>query len=864
MSGENEAAVMKTIGRCGASTTVLGVLFLLVGAIRAAESTPITFTCPAAMRKPAPEAESGTGVEDWRLPELVLIVRTIGEPRGIHEDERDYEVKRVLYGSYSKDKIRLYDSSVYWYRYPPSSWELGDEFLVAIAPSLYKERTKYTALYHFPPSQERAEIALCRARLDYAALSSSCVFIGKEVSLGWNNDKNDSERSRIAYWWRSTVEVTRVVSGEPLKPGELIRVGEGRAGLISNFHHRPHPQPRIYFVSPGKSDDAKPVYEALTHQPVDQESKVLEALRHHDDYPVVEVKESVVTKKEVPTNGDPFGPTVVEVKEEVTTRSREIIFRGTNAEAIELLDAQSQGALMLVYRTLMHRRKTSKADVVAAIENNMYRLERLVNSKDDVFLRQERLIDLLADMEREDGGNDIERLTEKYIGHLENGATDTTDGVKVSRGPSDPKRRFGYRDNDTLRWLLQKQDLDKCFSKYSERLLALRKNTGSLWRVSVESALTYLNVDDTLELRAALATMKDVRPVHVPGDTKGEESYPISTDANDRPEVFFAPDGKRLRAVKRTGNVDGYRVCDWDLATTKMVRQFDLPKNLKIAGIREPDGRFAICYEDNQEGGTGGKKQDQVMKVFDFDKGKAIIDAAVPPCDKILWINDHEAFAILRSSEHGKVDRLYRFDYQNGTVSQQTIPWGNRSDCLGECQLAEDGRLLFLPGSEPIHGRIWAVAAVYDPATKTFENRGVGKHEYGGFPVHKSCLVPGGKYFCLFDPEFFIVDRQTFKVIATISLSRTQLLSHSFSTDGRYVALFTGTWNGPIRPGIVRIHEVQTGRTIVAFSTPTPWRKVKFSPDGRQLAVVNSDGTTEVWPLADLTGSRSLPGSKQP
>jgi hypothetical protein len=76
-----------------------------------------------------------------------------------------------------------------------------------------------------------------------------------------------------------------------------------------------------------------------------------------------------------------------------------------------------------------------------------------------------------------------------------------------------------------------------------------------------------------------------------------------------------------------------------------------------------------------------------------------------------------------------------------------------------------------------------SVAAVYDPATKILENRGTLKD--GMFPVHNSCLVPGGKYFCLFDPEFYVVDRQTFKVISTISLLRTEICSHCFSNDGR-------------------------------------------------------------------------------
>jgi hypothetical protein len=369
--------------------TVLAILPLFAGVMRAAESTPVKITCPGAICAPAPEAPSGPGVEDRRLPELVLVVRGIGKRRAIHESERDYEVKRVLYGSYSKKKIRLYDFSAYWYEYQYSSSTGDDDFLVAVAPSLHKEQTEYSALYHFPLSQERAEIVLCRARLDYAALSSTCIFIGKEVSLGWDDHENSGTAGARNYSWPSTVEVVRVISGEPLKAGERIPVGQNGAVRFSNLHQRAHPQPQIYFVSRDKGDGAKPVHEVLTHQPVDQEAKVLAALKHRDDYPVVTIKEDGVAMK-----------------------TREITFLGTNAEAIDLLDAQNEGAVMLGYRALMLRRKTSRAHVIAAIENTP-RLELPGNARGDVPVRKKRLIELLADMDREDGRRPAAREDEK-------------------------------------------------------------------------------------------------------------------------------------------------------------------------------------------------------------------------------------------------------------------------------------------------------------------------------------------------------------------------------------------------------------------------------------------------------------------
>ena len=304
---------------------------------------------------------------------------------------------------------------------------------------------------------------------------------------------------------------------------------------------------------------------------------MLAALKHRDDYPVVDVRENSALRK-----------------------TREITFRGTTAEAIELLDAQHEGAVMLMYRTLMHRRKTARADVVAAIEKNMFRLKPPAKAEGDVVVQQERLIDVLADMEREDGGNDIQRLTEKYVAYLERGPTDT--GATGTAPPSHVRGRESdaYCWNETLCWLLRKQDEKHCFNKYAERLLNLRKKAVGHWKSVVEGTITELNVDDTLELRAARALMKGVRPVRIHTGPRDKEA-PLGTT------VYLSSDGKRLRTVETDPQGIGLRVRDWDLATTKMVRQFEFPKNLKIAGVREPDGRFADLLRRRQKRREEGK-----------------------------------------------------------------------------------------------------------------------------------------------------------------------------------------------------------------------------------------------------------------
>ena len=86
---------------------------------------------------------------------------------------------------------------------------------------------------------------------------------------------------------------------------------------------------------------------------------------------------------------------------------------------------------------------------------------------------------------------------------------------------------------------------------------------------------------------------------------------------------------------------------------------------------------------------------------------------------------------------------------------------------------------------------------------------------------------------------------------------KTNICDHSFSNDGRYLALFTSPENDQTTPATVRVHEVQTGKMVLAFAASTPWGRIKFLPGDYRLAVVYSDGNIEVWPLPNLGEKRA-------
>lgn len=1112
----------------------LMALVALFDSTQAADDAPaepeIKVICPGLDRPPQPESPCGPGIDDWRPPELVVIAKEIKEearpagntpfrPSG-RKSKNVYEVKKALYGSYLGKTIQLKPSlglREYWHEEP------GD-FVAAVVPGFYEEQSKYVACYRLPASEERAEAALCQARLDYAALSSACIFIGKQMSLNWKK-----EDEKYLPTWRSTVKVVRVIHGMPLKVGENMRVTERGIANITNYHRRAFLRLRIYFVSPSnRVTGPKAVYKVYTHLPIDQEPKIREALQHRNQCVVFEKEEHGRKLK-----------------------FREVVFHGTNAEAIDLLDAMHDGAVSLFYRTLMHRRKSARPQVVAAIEKEMFRMEPSTKNKLAGFRRLKRLVDLLGDMEREDGGGDIEKLIEKYFSHIERGAPEPPESPPTGYWGSE------YRRTDVNRsftWLLMELGESESRKNYGERLLALRAKAVGRWKREVQVALDALKVEDWRELTAAMAPMKDVRPVrsrsglrhkesgriklvrfshdgkllatagsvdeirlwntedwslaavnetdctiaalrfspddrflyvagggpglevHARFDTrtgkldkayrghrKGICSMELSPDGKTMVTLghyedvmyfwdtesgdilrtihlspynyrfFLSPDGKailrpaskkvdssakrqkwllepfrgdgsaevllpnglnpwgwdftsggltyfayrvkedndflseehgrvvwgqwndgvfkklgekdvpvprpsrvavspdgKLLAIAGAGNevwflslpqlmvlgkvahpchkqyspiagslafspdgkllavgmeqptpglfrtdtferllpydghagkvsaifftADGKRlrsygndnlICDWDMETMRMLRRIKLPAGYRTLSIREPDGRYAICYHSGSDKpGSGDPFSDDESQntiiVFDAESGKIIAKLALPD-GHVQWIDDHQAVVVGQR-------QLCRFDYRKGKVLE-TIKLDDKWRGLGE--LTEDGRSLF---DLRVNRRAAVVApTILDIATGKITSRKPENPER--VRVGTSGLVPGGKYFYLADPNVYIYDRRTLKQVSKKVLERIDILSLSFLGDGRRYALVSGgriyieDLFKPKTQSIIRIHDTLSGKTLLAFPASSRWARVKFSPDGKRLAVVNDDDTIEVWTL---------------
>ncbi len=584
--------------------------------------TPIKTVLPALRMTVRPEDPSGPGVDDYRIPELVLVVKKKDEVKrqpGKHpRDEIDEtplcDVKRVLYGSYAEKTIRFQwpGERVFWY------WG-NEEFVVALIPAYYREQRDYMALYGVPVADEAAETALSQARLDFAALASDCIFVGKEVSIGRAKGEEDHDS-----WNKSSVEIVRVIHGPAMQPGTKIRTVDEGLTHISNYERRAMPQPRIYFVLRGeRNDKSDATYHVVTHLAVDQEAKVIDALKH----------------------GGQCVPCRQEESEE-HVKCREVIFPAPTP-AIELIGAENDAAVSLFYRTLVYRRKTSRPLVVAAIEREMLRATPARSTDEREFRGLKRLIDVLGDMQREDGGKDLRVLIEACLKRIEQGLPEPPEP-----GPARHWNwEYGRTDmNRSLVWLLMQFGEKPAQQQFGERLTSLRAKVQGRWKDEIQVAMNAIKLEDTQEVAAAMQRMRDVRPVRSQSGLRLKQSDAIC-------HVRFSHNGKLLATGGREGEIRLWNTADWSLAAA-------IEQECSIDSLRfSPDDRFLYAA-----GGGGGL---ELHARFDTRTGKQ---------DK-AYRGHHKGIAAMELSADGGTmvtssfyeNVMYFWDTESGRILR-TIP----------------------------------------------------------------------------------------------------------------------------------------------------------------------------------------------
>jgi WD40 repeat protein len=323
----------------------------------------------------------------------------------------------------------------------------------------------------------------------------------------------------------------------------------------------------------------------------------------------------------------------------------------------------------------------------------------------------------------------------------------------------------------------------------------------------------------------------------------GEEVLPFEGHGSYVIDLRFSADGRTLRSVGRDGTV-----CTWSTGDMKMLRRISIPADHWVASIRPSDGRYALCVIRDAP--------NTASKVVDLETGALL--CAVPLgtnwheyMTRLFWLSDSEAL----STGDG---RWRRFNYRTGRILDDgTIDIDKNNSLWNGCgESTEDGSRLLFAHDGGKRTPPWVAEETVLPGLALRE---LGKVDTKGNPEGPFGLVPGGRYFHIGTQIF---DRRSLKPVAAKEFARRRLGAVTFNADGsRYVAVVdkerdwsVGSYRFPIsekKPGLLRVQESLTGRTLLAIPYLNHIEFSALSPDGRSLAVAQSDGTIQVWPVPD-------------
>jgi WD40 repeat protein len=702
---------------------------------------------------------------DVRDPELVVVVHPVKigkDTRGL--DKYRFEIQKVLYGSYPDKTIELNDF------YPNSETNI-----VAAVQSVYSDMPGFNVSYSLPGSDLKAEMALCQARLDYVTLAAHSIFTGTEVSL----DKN----------FLSTVAVVRSIYGTDIKPGGSVQVKPMFSRMIGTTMLL-NREERIYFVTritEGQKEGK--YYELITRLPLECEKEVKAALLRRDQYPV---REGIVDGKK--------------------TRYREITFRGTNAEAIDLLGASGKGAATLGFQTLLYRRAEARPSVIAAIEKDML---EFAPQQSKQFSRLHQLIALLGAMCREDKNYDnLTQLVDKSISYIK-GNPDPLPKYRSAGLDSQtgwPETEESRTDiNRSFTWLLLALGEERAGEMYGDQLLALRDQANGIWKQEIQVALDAVRVEETTELGAAMARMKGIKPAISSTGFMHAGSFSI-------PVVAFSPDGKILATAG-----DG-EVRLWNIEDSTLVSVIKQEGSLSALAF-SPDGNhiYVAGCANGQIQLRFDTKTRQIDKIYEGHH-KGITTMTISPDGKTMVTSSYgENLMLFWDTESGKIIRTITLPQPQ---SQFTLAPGGQ----GIIRQSSDTEWIL----EPFRG---AESAPLSIPREAVSARGSSWRSDGMYH-----LSPDGKYLC--SVEYQILPSNSTltlresggekKRIAQVVIAGGHASRIAFSPDGKH--LVAGVTNNSIYFfSLPDLH--QEARRIFPNIVTRAVETIAFSPDGKLVAI---------------------------
>lgn len=316
-------------------------------------------------------------------------------------------------------------------------------------------------------------------------------------------------------------------------------------------------------------------------------------------------------------------------------------------------------------------------------------------------------------------------------------------------------------------------------------------------------------------------------------DTRsGKRILPTPAHTDRIGSFHFSADDKQIRTIGHDNHV-----CHWDAQTMTLKNRVAFPPTLEVLSTREPDGRFLVCQ------GAGTEKE-VTFHTVDTDTGKLLSSFQIPRWGtfdrpSLTWLDDEQAMIWTR-------ERQWRFNYRTGRIIKETKVVSDETEVKDEAFLPK-GAIVTLKGISFV-GKFWLSG--WEPDTgQTYTLPEIRLPKVGG---RHHGLVPGGKYLYFSDPGFYLLDRKTFEIVARREFRELDVMSTTFSPNGKYFAAVTGgRWDSD-RQTVIRICDTATCKTLGAFLPATYSASVRFSPDGNFLAVHNAGDQFEIWDLETI------------